>query len=901
MNPYQYLVLIKGEDKTEEIRSYDKGEKCIYINYKNSEKRYPCSWKDFDFYREPIEVEIQKYKIIMNQSSIQNITKAIKFDRYYKIFFDNNTSILFPGNDIKIIENNDPKILLSSKFDYFKDISKIVSVKTEEGIGLLTKEYEKINFIEKDTALYKYLNPIKGVKNTTNRNLNELIFPFGANKSQFEAVRNAINNQISIIEGPPGTGKTQTILNIIANIIRNGQTVAVVSNNNAATDNVYEKLEKYNLDYLCSRLGKKENKDEFINNQTGKYPEFTKKLEDKETIENKLISLNQDINEIFNIQNDIAKLKEELGEIKTEHKYFNTYEGPNLTYMPKIRRLDKATSDIIMKLKVEYEELATRSLWFRLKSQFIYGIGDKEFYKKSKDEILKCFNKIFFIVKEIELDNEIKSKEKRLKILGDNKLELLTTYSIKLLNEYLRNKYKEQKERKIFSLKELYNNSAEFNKEYPIVFSTTYSIKNSLNENHKYDYIIMDESSQVDLITGVLALSTAKNAVIVGDLKQLPNVITTENRNIIEEISKKYKIEKNYDYLQHSFLESVKETIISVPTTLLREHYRCHPKIIQFCNKKFYDDQLIIMTEDKGEEDVLKAYITSEGNHARGHLNQRQIDVIKKEVMPELYEKVETNNIGIISPYRKQKDQIQKTLETDLKIDTVHKFQGREEEAIIITTVDNEISEFVDDSKMLNVAVTRAKKYLRLVVSNNENNKNTNIGDLIRYIQYNNFEIKQSKTKSIYDLLYKQNRQKRLEYLKNKKRVSDYDSENLTYNMIDEILKKNNYSNLDIEVHVPLMNILSDTTLLNQEEIQFATNTWTHIDFIIFNKMDKKLVIAIEVDGYYFHREGTRQQEKDNIKNKILEKYDIPLIRLNTTGSGEEEILENKIKEIFEQ
>ena len=534
MNPYQYLVLIKGEDKTEEIRSYDKGEKCIYINYKNSEKRYPCSWKDFDFYREPIEVDIQKYKVIMNQSSIQNITKAIKFDRYYKIFFDNNTSILFPGNDIKIIENNDPKILLSSKFDYFKDISKIVSVKTEEGIGLLTKEYEKINFIEKDTALYKYLNPIKGVKNTTNRNLNELIFPFGANKSQFEAVRNAINNQISIIEGPPGTGKTQTILNIIANIIRNGQTVAVVSNNNAATDNVYEKLEKYNLDYLCARLGKKENKDDFINNQTGKYPEFTKKLEDKETIENELISLNQDINEIFNIQNDIAKLKEELGEIKTEHKYFNTYEGPNLTYMPKIRRLDKATSDIIMKLKVEYEELATRSLWFRLKSQFIYGIGDKEFYKKSKDEILKCFNKIFFIVKEIELDNEIKSKEKRLKILGDNKLELLTTYSIKLLNEYLRNKYKEQKERKIFSLKELHNNSAEFNKEYPIVFSTTYSIKNSLNENHKYDYIIMDESSQVDLITGVLALSTAKNAVIVGDLKQLPNVITTENRNIIE-------------------------------------------------------------------------------------------------------------------------------------------------------------------------------------------------------------------------------------------------------------------------------------------------------------------------------------------------------------------------------
>lgn len=107
-----------------------------------------------------------------------------------------------------------------SKFDYFKEISKIVSVKTEEGIGLLTKEYEKINFIEKDTALYKYLNPTYISRNKINENVNALIFPFGANKSQFEAVKNAINNQISIIEGPPGTGKTQTILNIIANIVK---------------------------------------------------------------------------------------------------------------------------------------------------------------------------------------------------------------------------------------------------------------------------------------------------------------------------------------------------------------------------------------------------------------------------------------------------------------------------------------------------------------------------------------------------------------------------------------------------------------------------------------------------------------------------------------------------------
>ena len=49
------------------------------------------------------------------------------------------------------------------------------------------------------------------------------VFPFGCNESQYQAVVNALSNRISIIEGPPGTGKTQTILNIIANLCFRGK------------------------------------------------------------------------------------------------------------------------------------------------------------------------------------------------------------------------------------------------------------------------------------------------------------------------------------------------------------------------------------------------------------------------------------------------------------------------------------------------------------------------------------------------------------------------------------------------------------------------------------------------------------------------------------------------------
>lgn len=898
MDIQKYLIVIREEDKTEEVLRYNLDGSYIDISFKNYEEPYKYLRKDFKFYKDPIEIDTKNYKFMQNQNYLYNVVKALKFGPYYRLFFQDNKSIVIPECCLQLLENDDVKTLSMNKFEYYKEISKIVSVKTEEGHSLLTNEYEKINFISNDTALYKYLNPQEGINKLRN-DLDNIIFPFGANKSQFEAVRNAMSSQISIIEGPPGTGKTQTILNIIANIIKNGQTVAVVSNNNAATDNVYEKLEKYNLDYLCARLGKRENKEEFIIKQTGKYPEFAPKLENEDLIQNEVTKLNQDIIEIFKVQNCVAKLKENLSEIRVQHDYFNKHEKNNLITIPKIRNLNRVTSKDIIKLKTEFEDLQVKKLWFRLKSQILYGIGNRKFYKEDRKNILSAYDRLFFEIKEIELKNEINRNMRKLNLLGSNKLNLLISSSMKLLNEYLRKRYSKNNDRKIYDTTDLYNDSKNFNKEYPIVFSTTYSIKKCLNENYKFDYIIMDEASQVDLITGVLALSVAKNAVIVGDLKQLPNVITTENRNTIEEVSKKYRIDPKYNYLEHSFLSSIINTVTDAPKKLLQEHYRCHPKIIQFCNKKFYDNKLIIMTEDKGEKDVLKAYITRKGNHARGHINQRQIDVIEKEIVPELIKEIDIKDIGVISPYRDQKTELEKRFGLQLKVDTIHKFQGREEDAIIMTTVDNEIGEFVDNPKMLNVAVTRAKKYLRLVVSDSEENKGTNVDDLIKYIQYNNFEIVESRTKSIYDLLYKENRTQRMEYLKNKKRVSDYNSENLTYNLIDGIIKENGYDNLDIAVHVPLMDVLANTDLLDEEEKQYSSNVWTHIDFVIFNKMDKKLVIAIEVDGYYYHREGTKQQERDMIKNRILEKYDVPLIRLSTTGSGEKEVLENKIKEIF--
>lgn len=897
MNIEKYLILLRDKDgkfrdRSKDIETYKDYGKIIKVKFYNNENLYTYTKNNFKIFTNPLNIG---NKIEFNLGNLYNINKILKFDLYYKIFFNDNSTKV---TSVKSLQYNSSKNN-NNIFDYFKEIANIVSIKTEDGEALLNRAYQKILFVEKWTALYSYLNPSIKPKDKEFNSI--LIFPFGINQSQYQAVKNAMENQISVIEGPPGTGKTQTILNIIANLIYNGKSVAVVSNNNSATANVFEKLKQFDFDYICATLGRKENKENFIQNQNGLYPNFEYNENDKlETNPNKNKELIEQLEEFFNLQNNIAINKNILSELKIEIEHFIKQE--NISNLPKIRNIKSLNSQKIMNIKIRLEELKIIGIFLKLKLILLYGIGDFKFYKKSINEIINIYDKIYYTLKEKELNEAIEKDSKRFELLSKNNIiETLKNNSISILRTYLKNKYKNKKERKIFTLEDLNKKSEKFILEYPVIFSTTYSIGKCLNKDFKFDYLIIDEASQVDLITGALALYNAKKAVIVGDRKQLPNVIPTDSLSKIEELSKKYNIASNYDYVKQSFLTSIIESLNYVNKVLLKEHYRCHPKIINFCNKKFYNNELVILTEDKGEEDVMKVYITVKGSHARGHYNQRQIDIIDKEIMPELKQKLSVAEIGIVSPYNEQKIRLQDAINNEnIQIDTVHKYQGREKDAIIITTVNNKISEFIDDPKMLNVAITRSKRFLRLVVSRDICEKDGNINDLVKYIKYNNFEVIESNVKSIFDLLYKENRLARLQYLKNKKRISLFDSENIAYNEIENILK-NNYNNLGIITHIPLFRILENKNLLNKDELKYASHEWTHIDFVIYNKMDKKPSLAIEVDGYAFHKKSTAQSQRDELKNEILKKYNIPLIRLSTIGSDEKNIIKSKLDELYMQ
>lgn len=86
-----------------------------------------------------------------------------------------------------------------------------------------------------------------------------------ADSSQIEAIKSATNGKSFVLQGPPGSGKSQTITNIISSAIGNGKKVLFVSEKLAALNVVYENLRRVGLESFALELhSHKANKKEFI-------------------------------------------------------------------------------------------------------------------------------------------------------------------------------------------------------------------------------------------------------------------------------------------------------------------------------------------------------------------------------------------------------------------------------------------------------------------------------------------------------------------------------------------------------------------------------------------------------------------------------------------------------------
>ena len=585
----------------------------------------------------------------------------------------------------------------------------------------------------------------------------------------------------------------------------------------------------------------------------------------------------------FGHQTAKARLLSDLDTLLREKKYNELLQRPS---GQDTGWLIHQHTDKIMKLlyqcRSRLEQGKQLSFWFRLRWSFTLGWRALKFLQGNLSDIITALEQAYYQAAETRLREELHRETKALDDMNlAEQVRTLTSSSLQILKYVMAQRFSGQV-RQIFKIKELKTRSKAFLSEYPVVLSTTYSARNCISPDMVFDYVIMDEASQVDIKTGALALSCATNAVIVGDDKQLPNVVTREDLLVLQSIEDSYQVADSYRASTHSFLQSCAGVFRDAPSTLLREHYRCHPEIIGFCNEQFYDGELVTMTTDTGAGRALQVIRTVKGNHARGLLNQREIDVIAQEVMPELLAEEDMGSVGIITPYKEQAEEINKALGKEIA-STVHKYQGRECDTIIMSMVNNTPTTFSDDPNLLNVAISRAKKHLYLVTTGNDIPQESNLAQLIAYIRYHNFEVKESLLHSVFDLLYRQYTAERLAYQARHHQSMDHLSEQLVYDTLLEALDQLGGCHRAVVAHYPLSKLIAGWDLLTDQERAFALSPLAHVDFLVYNALTRQPLLTIEVDGWRYHRGQADQKARDALKDQLLGKYGLTPYRITTT------------------
>ena len=866
---------------TEQVASISENKNGLWtVRFLSSPRVFNYNHSRLLYLTHPEAIDLGEKGLYIRNRHITDVSELLRFTdgrhTFYRVTYVNGYCENLDDNEVYVtrtpIDKNG-----GSTWDYLRKLAAETGLTTEDDENILSRQYDLVDLKRDNVPLAQYLG--NRTKLAARNNPKQIFYPFGCNASQKAAVEAALTHQVSIVQGPPGTGKTQTILNIIANLLMADKTVLVVSNNNSAVENVAEKLGKEQLGFIVAQLGSVQNKEAFIANQP-EYPDMDGWATEEESTRLQAQNSLQHVAQGFDAQMRQAQLKIEYDALLKETRYNDMLHQENADK----EWLNNKRSSKLMQLRNLYQRMVEQkrrpNLWFRLKWAFSLGLKAFPFLGGKPSDVIPDLESAYYSSRKTEIEQALGSIAEMLQSINIKRCtEELRTASLSILKNRIAKRYK--KERKKFTVKDIKQRSEEFLQEYPVVLSTTYSAKSCISKEMVFDYVIMDEASQVDIKTGALALSCATNAVIVGDDKQLPNVVGREEARALSAIQSMYNVDDKYNAATHSFLQSCVEVFKEVPVTLLREHYRCHPQIIGFCNHKFYNSELVTMTTDHGEEKVLQVVRTVKGNHARGHFNQREIDVIAQEVMPEY---ANMGSIGIITPYRLQAEEINKAIGANIA-STVHKYQGRECDTIIMSMVDSTPTEFSDDPNLLNVAISRAKTHLCIVANGNEMPQDANLAQLIAYIQYHNFEVKESKLHSVFDLLYKQYTAERLAYEQTHPKVSEYLSENLLHDLLVKSIAKLGLSNTEVLCHYPLSRLVADWEVLDEQEKAFAESPLAHMDFLIYNSLTKRPLHAIEVDGWHFHKESETQQSRDGLKDQILAKLGVNLQRISTTAT----------------
>ncbi|HHG1541853.1 TPA: DUF4011 domain-containing anti-phage protein Hhe [Klebsiella pneumoniae] len=228
---------------------------------------------------------------------------------------------------------------------------------------------------------------------------------YDADSSQHSALIDAVNGENLVIEGPPGTGKSQTITNLIAAAMLNGKKVLFVAEKLAALEVVKHRLDKAGLGDFCLELhSHKSHKRKVLediqkrlhNPSLQKTPaQIDAEISRYEDLKSQLNSYAQEINEIWKhteltihqILTGATRYRRELG-IDPTQLHIENLSGQKLDRVAQLRLRDqiKEFKDVVVEFRQQVGEQA--ELW----EHPWYGINNVDIQLFDSDRIVSILN-----------------------------------------------------------------------------------------------------------------------------------------------------------------------------------------------------------------------------------------------------------------------------------------------------------------------------------------------------------------------------------------------------------------------------------------------------------------------------------------------------------------------------
>ncbi|MTI31399.1 AAA domain-containing protein [Xanthovirga aplysinae] len=555
--------------------------------------------------------------------------------------------------------------------------------------------------------------------------------PIILSEAQQALLKSAAINPLTLIVGPPGTGKTYTIGAIAIEHMSRGESVLIASRTDEAVDVIAEKIRgQLGFDRCVVRGGNKRI-------YTTSLKRFLKALLTrvhslryllKEFNLPKVLVGSLGLEEL--IQKLNSKIDKDFWEMEALEKMFHEEVGNELKWG-------------------EYLSQENQGLWHRLKTKYI-DLNNKmqtplwEIYdniSKNDGEQVKDILEIIRLQYVAQLLGVVKNNWKDLKgfyeaIQQDSDTERLSKF--------------EQIDMKALL------------KAFPIWLVNLSSIKDVMPlQKELYDVLIIDEATQCDIASCLPLMQRAKRVVFAGDPNQLRHV-SFLSRSVQSFFQKKFQLEKvekdTLNYREKSILDLAMNALqAGDQLAMLDEHFRSVGPIIAFSNERFYDNSLRIMT--KRPDAIEKGLYLNQLKGIReqkGH-NVMEASQLLKNVRIKIDQEADLakeycTSIGVLSPFRAQVDYIggqlydnfsMKEIEKhQLRVGTAYSFQGEERDIMHLSfAVDAEThpSAFhhVNKEDVFNVSITRARQeqHIYLSVKEEELKRNSLLRDYLEAVQ----------------------------------------------------------------------------------------------------------------------------------------------------------------------